>query len=70
MINIRNIITQPLVSKEVVFDTLGPEMGQIVIEERQIVFYRYGLPIGAFIGALILIIFIFVKQYGVFFNVW
>lgn len=70
MINIRNIITQPLVSKKEVFETLGPEMGKIVIEERQIVFYRYGLPIGAFIGALILIIFIFVKQYGVFFNVW
>jgi hypothetical protein len=70
MINIRNIITQPLVSKEVVFETLGPEMGQIVIEERQIVFYRYGLPIGAFTGVLILIIFIFVKQYGAFFNVW
>ena len=70
MINIRNILSQPLVSKEEVLETLGPEMGKIVIEERQIVFYRYGLPAGAFIGALILIIFIFVKQYGDMFHVW
>lgn len=70
MINLRNIIFEPLVSKKEVYDTLGPEMGKILIEERQIVFYRYGLPVGAFIGALILIILIFVGQYGAFFNVW
>ena len=70
MSKIRDILFQPLVSKKEIIDTFGDEMGQIIIEERIIVFYRYGLPAGAFIGVLILFVFMFVRQFGVYFNAW
>lgn len=70
MSKISDILFQPLVSKKEIIDTFGDEMGQIIIEERMIVFYRYGLPAGACIGGLILFVFMFVSQYGVHFNVW
>lgn len=70
MSKIRDILFQPLVSKKEILDTFGEKMGQIIIEERMIVFYRYGLPTGASIGVLILFVFLFVKQFGVHFNVW
>lgn len=70
MSKISDVLFPPLVSKDEIVDTFGEKMGQIIIEERMIVFYRYGLPCGAFIGVVIIMLFIFVKQYGVLFNGW
>lgn len=47
-----------LAPKSEVYDKFGEEMGQIIIDERRIVFWKYGLPIGATFGAFVLILLI------------
>lgn len=62
--NIKKLLFEPLATKDEVYERLGPEMGEIVIEERRIVFYRYGIPIGAFIGSSLLFLLIYLSQYA------
>lgn len=59
--NIRNRMFEHMATEDEVYDRLGPEMGKVIIEERRIVFYRYGLPIGVFLGMSVLFMLIYFK---------
>ena len=45
-----------LATKQEIEDKFEEEMAQIILEERKIVFWAYGIPIGTFIGAATTII--------------
>ena len=45
-----------LANKQEIEDKFDGEMAQIILEERKIVFWAYGIPIGTFIGAATTII--------------
>ena len=45
-----------LATKQEIEDKFDGEMATIILEERKIVFWFYGIPIGAFIGAATAII--------------
>ena len=45
-----------LATKQEIEDKFDGDMAQIILEERKIVFWFYGIPIGTFIGAATAII--------------
>lgn len=51
-----------LASADEVREKFDEDLAQVILDERRIVFWRLGLPLGAMFGAFVLIILIIVAQ--------
>ena len=51
-----------LATAKEVREKFDEDIAQIILDERRIVFWRFGLPIGAMLGALILLLLITITQ--------
>ena len=51
-----------LATEEEVREKFDDDIAQIILDERRIVFWRFGVPLGGILGALILLLLITITQ--------
>ena len=51
-----------LASEEEVREKFDDDIAQIILDERRIAFWRFGVPLGGILGALILLLLITITQ--------
>jgi hypothetical protein len=51
-----------LASEEEVREKFDDDIAQIILDERRIAFWRFGVPLGGILGALILLLLIAIAQ--------
>lgn len=51
-----------LATQEEVREKFDEDLAQIILDERRIVFWRFGVPLGGMLGALVLLLLITITQ--------